>query len=399
MSGSWSARTASAGLNVSERRAAIALIAAAVFFFWFAQYVYVPTLPTYVQSRTHDLAAIGIVLSMYGLWQTLIRLPLSFATDWLGWRKPFVLVGIALGGVGAWVMATGDSAVALALGRSITGVSAGAWVILVVAFSGLFPPDEAVRASSLIMFFNSFGRILASAATGPLNEWGGYALAFYVAAVVAGVAVLTLLPLHEPRRPRQALSMGSVGRLLARPDVLVPSLLNAVAMYANWGISYGFMAVLVKQFGGTSLAIGAITTLHIAMAALGNLVATSTSRRLGARRLVYAGFILVFVGIGIASLGSELYVLFAGQACIGLGTGIAYPVLMGLSIQQVEEAERTTAMGLHQTMYATGMFLGPAASGVVAGAIGIQPMFAVTGVGCLTLGLLGTRLIVESRRA
>ena len=74
-----------------------------------------------------------------------------------------------------------------------------------------------------------------------------------------------------------------------------------------------------------------------------------------------------------------------------MGQGIGYPVLMGLSIQYVVDAERTTAMGLHQAVYAIGMFGGPWLSGLLADAMGIQPMFGVTAFVCLALGLFSTR--------
>jgi len=64
---------------------------------------------------------------------------------------------------------------------------------------------------------------------------------------------------------------------------------------------------------------------------------------------------------------------------------------MGASIQHVQNADRSTAMGLHQAVYAVGMFAGPALSGVLAKAMGIQPMFGVTAVACLALGLSGAR--------
>ena len=57
----------------------------------------------------------------------------------------------------------------------------------------------------------------------------------------------------------------------------------------------------------------------------------------------------------------------------------------------------TTATGLHQAVYAIGMFGGPLLSGMLANALGIRPTFGVTAFGCLALGLLGTRLLAEKR--
>ncbi len=85
--------------------------------------------------------------------------------------------------------------------------------------------------------------------------------------------------------------------------------------------------------------------------------------------------------------------VFVGQIFMGLASGVGYPVLMGLSIRYVDESERATAMGLYQSVYAIGMFSGPSVSGILADQIGIQPMFVATAAVCLTLGLLGTRLL------
>ncbi|MBM3130688.1 MAG: MFS transporter, partial [Chloroflexi bacterium] len=118
--------------SVTNRKAAIGLYALAVFFFWGSQYIYLPTLPTYLQSKVIDLSWVGFVLSMYGLWQALVRIPLGIAADWWGRRKPFLIVGLALGAWGAWILGTSNDLIGLTLGRAITGVSTGVWVVLVV---------------------------------------------------------------------------------------------------------------------------------------------------------------------------------------------------------------------------------------------------------------------------
>jgi len=376
-------------LGLPSRKLTIGLYLASVFLFWMALYIYLPTLPTYAQTKTSDLAVVGAVLSMFGLWQAIVRLPLGIVTDWVGWRKPFILIGLGLAGLGAWIMGTTDSVNGLMLGRAVTGLSAGAWVPLVVGFSALFPPKEAIKASALLTLFNSIGRMLATLVTGWLNDLGGYALAFYVATVVAALAVLIMAPLGEIRRPPTRPSVSAVGRLVGRRDVLVPSLLGAIEQYAHWAISLGFMSVLVKQLGGTSVTQSVFATISIALMAVGNLWASFIAHPVPGRRLVIASFVMTFVSIVIAALSSSLIVLAIAQAIMGLALGIGYPVLMGLSIEYVSNAERSTAMGLHQSVYAIGMFAGPALGGAMAAAIGIQPMFAVTAVACLVLGLIG----------
>ena len=78
---------------------------------------------------------------------------------------------------------------------------------------------------------------------------------------------------------------------------------------------------------------------------------------------------------------------------IGLSQGISAPVLMGLSIKRMPETQRTTAMGIHPSIYAFGMFAGPAVSGVLSRAMGIRTTLGVTGAAVLVVGIRLTGLM------
>jgi DHA1 family multidrug resistance protein-like MFS transporter len=365
-----------------SRRLLIMLYITAVSLYWMAQYLYIPTLPVYVRSKTDTLSLVGGVLSMYGLWQAIIRLPLGIVADWLGRRKPFIVICFALIGLGTWMMGITDNVIWLIIGRAIIGVAAGSWVLLIVAFNRLFPPREMVRATAMLTFVASFSKMLSTGMTGFLNNLGGYPLAFFLAAGTAMLAILVVLPIKEQRRDPQR-------------DVLLPSALNAILEYVIFGVTLGFLPILANQLGATDVIQGILVTMNIAVFTAGTLVTTVIVRRTGVRRLVYLSFILLSTGIGLAALASSLFLIFVAQIFIGLGAGISYPVLMGMSIEHVAEAERATAMGLHQAVYAVGMFTGPWLSGILADIMGIQPMFGVTGLTCLGLGLLGTRWLSE----
>jgi MFS family permease len=153
------------------------------------------------------------------------------------------------------------------------------------------------------------------------------------------------------------------------------------------------MPILARQLGATDVAQSVLASMHIGVTILGNLLTTAIVNRIGAGRLVYLGFALLSLGVGGAALAPSLPLLFAAQFCLGLSQGMGYPLLMGLSIQQVADAERTTAMGLHQAVYAVGMFGGPWLSGLLADAMGIRPMFGATACFCLAVGMLMNRLL------
>jgi MFS family permease len=380
------------------RRVTIAVYGTVSFLYWASLYLYVPTLPTYVEEKSELLAMVGVVLAQYGLWQAIIRFPLGIAGDWLGWHKPLLVVGLSLSGLGALTMATATSVTQLAIGRAITGLAAGTWVPLVVTFSGLFPTHEAVRAVALLTFIGSSGRVLATSVTGSLNELHGYTLAFYLAAGAAMLAVLIVLPAHSRRRPPQRPSREGIGRLVSRRDVLLPSLLAAVSQYANWASTFSFMPILARELGATDVTLSMLLSLHIGVVIAGNLATSTIVKRIRERTLAYASFLLLFLGLGLAALAPTLPVVFIAQFFLGVSQGFGYPVFMGLSIRFVSDNHRTTAMGLHQAVYAVGMFGGPWASGELADRIGIQPMFGMTAFACLILGLIGTRWLRSESR-
>jgi MFS family permease len=349
----------------------VGLYLAAVFMFWASLYLYVPTLPVYVQSKTEDLSVVGVVLAMYGLWQAVIRLPLGIAADWLGRRKPFIIAGFALTGLGAWLLGMADGVNALIVGRSVTGLAAAAWVPLVAMFSSMFPAGEAVRATAMLTLVASTSRMLATGVAGSLNEIGGYSLPFFLAAGVASLAIFFVLPVNERRREPKAPDFGEVGRLVSRRDVLLPASLNALNQYSAWAASFSFFPILARQLGARDVTLSILASMNIGVVLLANLLTTAFIRRIGPQRLVIISFIFQATGIGVAALATSLWHVFVAQVCMGAAGGTGYPVLMGMSIEHVDADKRTTAMGLHQAVYAIGMFVGPWLSGILADALGV----------------------------
>ena len=380
-----------------SRRLTIGLYASAVFLYWVGLYLYVPTLPVYIQAKVDSLSMVGVVLSMYGLWMALIRLPLGIAADWVGWRKPFILAGLALTALGAWILGTAEGSTALLTGRAITGLAAGTWVPLIVGYTSLFPREETIRATALLVMIGSIGRMLATSATGFLNDLGGYQLAFSLAAVAAGLAMLMILPANEKRSAPKRPSLDGLVKLSTRRDVLLPALLSAAGQYVNWTVTFGFLPILAAQLGASGVAQSMLMSLSISMFVVGNYLTSVVANRIGSQRLILIYFVLLALSTAAAAFATQLWMIFASQMILGLAHGIGNPLLMGLSISYVDDAERSTAMGLHQAVYAIGMFVGPGLSGLLADAIGVQPMFGVTAIVGLILGLVGARLLVGDR--
>jgi MFS family permease len=281
----------------------------------------------------------------------------------------------------------------IAVGRAVTGMAASSWVVLVVAYSGLFDPTESTRAAASLTVVNSLAIAASSLAAGPLTGLGGYAAGFVAAMAAAGAGLLVFLPGKEaPRLPSRP-SLGATRSLVTRRDVLGPALLNGMQQYVLFASIYSFTPILARQFGASDGQVGLLTTFNLGATVVGNLLAAVLLRKIGERRLIYTSFGLIALGLGLTAAAPSLPWLFASQLLVGAASGLGFPTLMGMSIVNVDESQRSTAMGLHQAVYGLGMFAGPWLSGLLATPLGIQPMFGVTSAVVLGFGLVGTYVV------
>ena len=369
-------------------------VTVAVFCYWLALYLYGSTLPIYVQGKVGNLALTGTVLSMYGLWQFIVRLPVGIAADWAGRRKPFIVVGLAIVAAGAWGLGQAQDAGGLTLARALVGVGAATWVPLLVFFSSLYPPEQAFRATGLVTLVGTVARMLGTGANGPINAIsGGYELAFDLAAFAGAVAIGIMLFIPEKRQPARVPAPRRLLALFLRPEVLGPALLNMALHYGDWSSTYSFIPILARQYGASDVIISTLTSVNLGVVALGNFTVTWLGARLRFWPMLTLSFVLVASGLGLAALAPALAVVIVAQLMIGVGFGIAYPVLLGACIRNVDSSERTTAMGLNQAVYAAGMFIVPWLSGILANGLGVQPMFGITAGVVLVAGVGGVRIL------
>jgi MFS family permease len=137
------------------------------------------------------------------------------------------------------------------------------------------------------------------------------------------------------------------------------------------------MPLLARRMGASAVATSLIMTLNIAANTAANLFATFIANRGGRRSLLYGSFAVFAGGAMLAAFARSVPILFVSTVVMGLANGLFFPILLGLSIQRVDAAHRSTAMGIHQAVYAVGMFTGPWIGGILADAVGIRAMFAI----------------------
>lgn len=363
-------------MTPKTRRTQVIFYALAVFAYWASLYFYVPTLSVYAEEITRDLAVVGTVISMYGLWQAVARFPLGILSDSVGRRKPFIILGFMMSALGAFIMMNAKGAPGLIIGRGVTGLSAAVWVLIMVGFASLFPPDQAVRLAAVLNIINAVGRTMATGVNGLLNQWGGYDLAFKVGIAFSLLAILLFLPVKDVVRQRHRPVAKDILRLASRQDVLVPALLAALIQFVSTAAVFSFIPIIARNFGATDNHISLLTMGNIITGVVGNLLISTLTAKVGIRPVLVSGFAVTAVGVVMVATSTNYLILFPAMFILGLGWS-TISILMGLSIRYVREEERSTAMGLHQSVYGFGMFFGPYLSGYIARAIGVHELFWV----------------------
>jgi len=229
-----------------------------------------------------------------------------------------------------------------------------------------------------------------------LNDVFGFQAAFYGAAGVAILALVVMIPVHETRLPRKQPSLAHLIKVGKRRDVFIPTAMNTIAQVFVWSTTFGFLPILASEsLGASSLTISLLTSLNIFIGMVGNLSAAPLARRLGNTRLVFISFLILGAGTLLCAGGGSLAVLFLAQVFLGFGGGVNYPLLLGMSIEKVDENERGTAMGIHQAVYSIGIFTGPWLSGILADAFGMPAMFVMITILCT--GMIAALVMVMVR--
>jgi MFS family permease len=381
-----------------DRILSIASSALAIFLFWASLYTYVPILPTHARSLGASEDQIGLVLASYGLTQLLLRLPLGLLSDRLRRKKIFALIGTMLVAASGLGLALSRTPLTLFVFRALSGCAATAWVTIAVLYNSHFSIEHAVRTAAQLNFLSAIGQILAMSTGGFLAERWGPALPFWSSVILSVPAFLAFSTVRDVRtRQGTALTLSQFGKAVSTPRLLLVSGLAACSQFAFFATSLGFAAVRAQDLGASDAQLGILTTAVQVAKAIPMFVTSVRGRPQNSRLMTIIGLASIAASLFSFPYLTQFASLLICQFFIGLGVGLAFPVLMGLALQAVEPKARASAMGAFQSIYAIGMTLGPAASGVIARWWGIVGVYMANGA-LLVLAVLIAVLLLRNQK-
>lgn len=349
--------------------------------YWASMYVYVPILPVHAENLGASMGLVGAVVGAYGFSQLVLRIPLGAWSDRIGIRKPFIIAGLLAAAIGALGMGMSPDPVWLLAWRVMTGVGAAAWVAFTVLFSSYFPPEKATRAMAYVTFLSGASQMVSTFAGGLIaQEWGWHA-PFYAAAALGLLGATAALGIAEKPLPvRRNMTPRQFYRIGTTPLLLAVSVAAMLCMWTQWAAAAGFTLVYAARLGADRAELGMLTTLMQVTYTATTLASAVMAEKVSSRFTAMVGMALLAISAFIVPMSNTLLLVGISQGLSGLGRGLAYPVLMGLSIRSVAAADRATAMGVFQAVYALGMVAGPASGGMLGDTLGLPAVFAVAGL-------------------
>ncbi|NLG28442.1 MAG: MFS transporter [Chloroflexi bacterium] len=369
--------------------------------FWSALYVYSSYLSVYAKEVGASLAMVGVIVASYGFTQLVVRIPLGIASDRIGKRKPFALMGGLVGALSCATLLAAPQPWVLLLGRGLAGVAAATWVATSVLLISSYPSDQVARATSVGMALTGLGSTVSSYLGGWLADvagprapfWAGIAIGLTCTAVFA----LIVEPPAPNRTPLTVRSLLAVGRT---PILLIGSLLALLYQYISFAMGSAFVPVYARELSATSSQLGALMALMQGFYALVAYFAGSIGARLGNRNTAVVGLGLTALSALLTPHAQTMGVLYVLRALHGVGMGLSAPVLMAVPMAAIAPEKRGAAMGFYQAIYAIGMVAGPAISGVLADGPGLAfTFYTVGGLGLLAVVIAAVFLPGEKRRA
>lgn len=366
-----------------------ALAIAAHVLFWMSLYVYVPVLPTYARDLGASLGMVGLIVGAYGLTQLLLRIPIGVWSDRVARRKPFLIGGMLANAAGAAALSLSPVAWLLVVGRAVTGLGASTFVIASVHLAEFFPGRMVARATGIAVGLSAASQVVIMLIGGAVAEASTVATTFWVAVALglAGVVVLLPLPDHARAPQEQPPQVQTLARAGTQRSTLVAAALAALLQYAQFGLTFAFVPLWADSLGASNFDLGLLGTVAVTANGLGALVLVVAGARLNGRLAAVFGFLLTAISSLLIPILPNLAVLTLVQGIGGFGRGLVFPALMAHSIERAAPAERATAMGVFQGVYALGMFLGPVSAGVLGEWLGLDRVFLLIGA-LMVLGAL-----------
>lgn len=211
--------------------------------------IYGPLIPGHAARLGAPMAiATAMIMALPSIPGLILLLPVGIYADKTGRRKEIILIGLVLGIIFNALLGLAQSWIELAIYRTIAGITF-AFTSLYMAIAALIAPEK-IRGTILgilagsMMLGMGVSQIFAGMIFTALG--GSYQAMYFLAAVLALVALLLMIPVRAPRVQLPAMKASDIATALKARGVFVTAI--AICIYLiGWNFMYPSLSIVLEM--------------------------------------------------------------------------------------------------------------------------------------------------------
>ncbi len=363
-------------------------------------------------------ALAGTAAVIQGIARFAVAYPAGAIADRYG-RKPAMVAGLLVAGVGALVVGTSvaiNSFPLLVVGVFIFAMATGGSMQMRVAATDMYPPSRRAEGLGYILTGSIAGSIgkagliaFAAAVAGRLNL-DPFALAWWLVPVVLLPALLMvsrirpdpkeialnlaqyypgadLRPVHRSRRAAAGMPTGTGFRAYLRDFTKLTVFISHFAVQGNMSMIMVVASLTLAHHGHDLPAIAFSSMLHsLGMHAFSIPIGWLTDRA-GRRAVMLTGLLLAALGTVLIAITGDFWIITLGFFLVGFGWCGIHVAGTVLLADTSAPAERARVIGSNDTFSGAANLVLALAAGPVLGFVGMDAI-ALIGIGLMVVPLL-----------
>ena len=360
-----------------------------------------PILPLYAETFGVSYSIVGLMISAFGFGRIITDMPAGSLSDRWG-RKPLFLLGMVVYGASALMAAYAGDISHLILSRFFQGVGGALLTTTGMAIvSDIAGPNERGKYVSYYQASFFLGTMIGPAIGGYLTEVGGFRAPFFaLAALALSSAVFSQVMISEslPKATQAIMSVAEMGKFvkttLLNRNMLVLEYSAAALFALNAGIRLTSLPLYGERIANLSPSeIGIVLTVAAFSGLLILPWVGSSIDKHGAKPHLVLGFLIAAASTYAFILSTNLFVISAVAAVLGLSSGLANPAQASAVIKEADSKHRGSSVGAYRVFSDIGVTTGPIIAGLSADRFGLLAPFVVISLLCILTSIIAQKFL------
>jgi MFS family permease len=373
--------------------------------------IVLPLLPFYAEEFGATPLQVTLLIASFAATQFVAVPVWGRVSDRLG-RRPFIVAGLFASAVSYLIFGLAGSLATLFISRIAAGAAGGTISVAQAYVADTTGPEDRAHGLGMLGAASGLGVLIGPAIGGYFSGFGYHVPGFIAAGLCAanGIAAIFFLPESRRASPastartdqapdRGAASRGQAATLQGwvRSMTSYPFYLLLLVYFLSIMSFTAMTAVLAlyadRAFGMTAMDMGIVfavaggTTVVVRGLLIGWL-----ARRVGERRIVLAGTVVLALSLMAIPLVQNAAMIFALVPFWALAAGLTFPSLASLVSQGSDAESQGSMLGGQQVVGGIARVIGPVWAGALFGAVGIGSPFVVGAVLVTVAALVASRI-------